>query len=443
MRKLRKVLVLVLVLMTVMASFAVTASAATPEILYMTPNANWKQSNARFAAYFFGNGEKWVSMTDSDKDGVYEVAVPAGFSKVIFCRMNPANQTNSWGNKWNQTADLTIPTNGSDHYTVKEGTWDKGAGTWSTLNSTCEHIPGEAATCTTDQVCTKCGETIVSAPGHSYDAEHSCTVCGGKASFTIAGTGKHLGTEWDTGNTANDMEYDPTTTSYIKVYENVAAGSYMFKCARDHDWGTAYPSSDKAYTVAVAGSKVTITLTGTTVDVRVEEPHEHDYKTDVTDPTCTEGGFTTYTCTICGDSYTADEVAATGHKYETDVTAPTCTQAGFTTYTCACGDTYTADEVAATGHKHEAVVTAPTCTEGGYITFTCACGDTYTDGEVAARGHKYTDGICTECGEADPNYTEPTLPPVDGEPTPAPSFFEMIMNAIIMFFLQIMALLGL
>ena len=51
--------------------------------------------------------------------------------------------------------------------------------------------------------------------------------------------------------------------------------------------------------------------------------------------------------------------------------------------------------------------------------------------------------VCTECGEADPNYTEPTLPPVDGEPTPAPSFFEIIMNAIIMFFLQIMALLGL
>ena len=74
----------------VLTSVAVlTASAATPEKLYLTPSANWKQSNARFAAYFFGNGEKWISMTDPDGDGVYEVEVPAGYPNVIFCRMNP------------------------------------------------------------------------------------------------------------------------------------------------------------------------------------------------------------------------------------------------------------------------------------------------------------------------------------------------------------------
>ena len=28
------------------------------------------------------------------------------------------------------------------------------------------------------------------------------------------------------------------------------------------------------------------------------------------------------------------------HTYTTDVTAPTCTQQGYTTYTCACGDSY-------------------------------------------------------------------------------------------------------
>ena len=28
------------------------------------------------------------------------------------------------------------------------------------------------------------------------------------------------------------------------------------------------------------------------------------------------------------------------YSYETVVTAPTCTEAGYTTYTCACGDTY-------------------------------------------------------------------------------------------------------
>jgi len=43
--------------------------------------------------------------------------------------------------------------------------------------------------------------------------------------------------------------------------------------------------------------------------------HEHVYKTVVTAPTCTEQGYTTYTCAACGDSYVADEVAAKGHTY--------------------------------------------------------------------------------------------------------------------------------
>lgn len=100
--------------------------------LYLIPNANWKIDNARFAAYFFGNGERWLDMTDTDSDGVYECELPEGYPSVIFCRMNPNATANNWSNKWNQTADLTVPTDGTNCYTVKEGTWDNGGGTWST-----------------------------------------------------------------------------------------------------------------------------------------------------------------------------------------------------------------------------------------------------------------------------------------------------------------------
>ena len=100
--------------------------------LYLVPNSNWKTSNARFAAYFFGAGETWVGMTDEDKDGTYECEIPEGYPNVIFCRMNPNASANNWDNKWNQTADLTVPTDGTNCYTVKEGSWDKGGGTWST-----------------------------------------------------------------------------------------------------------------------------------------------------------------------------------------------------------------------------------------------------------------------------------------------------------------------
>ena len=74
-----------------------------------------------------------IGMTDTDGDGIYEVNIPVGgYPSVIFCRMNPSTTANNWDNKWNQTADLAIPTDGTNLYTVAEGAWDKGNGAWST-----------------------------------------------------------------------------------------------------------------------------------------------------------------------------------------------------------------------------------------------------------------------------------------------------------------------
>ncbi len=47
-------------------------------------------------------------------------------------------------------------------------------------------------------------------------------------------------------------------------------------------------------------------------------PHTHDYESVLTQPTCTEQGYTTYTCE-CGDSYVEDYVNATGHSYKNGV----------------------------------------------------------------------------------------------------------------------------
>ena len=105
----------------------------TDTVLYLTPNSNWKVDGARFAAYFFGNGETWASMTLVEGEtNLYSVVAPDGYANVIFCRMNPANTENNWNNKWNQTSDLKVPTDGTNHYTVAEGAWDNGNGTWST-----------------------------------------------------------------------------------------------------------------------------------------------------------------------------------------------------------------------------------------------------------------------------------------------------------------------
>ena len=55
-------------------------------------------------------------------------------------------------------------------------------------------------------------------------------------------------------------------------------------------------------------------------------------------------------------------------------------------------------------HSYTAAVTAPTCTARGYTTYTCSCGDSYVDNYTDRLGHDYVNGICSRCGEADPNY---------------------------------------
>lgn len=99
--------------------------------IYLKPNSNWVKDNARFAVYTWDSESVWYDMKDSDSDGIYEVLKTNLKSNVIFCRMNPGSTANDWNNKWNQTSDLTLPTDGNNLYTVKDGTWDNGGGTWS------------------------------------------------------------------------------------------------------------------------------------------------------------------------------------------------------------------------------------------------------------------------------------------------------------------------
>ena len=111
----------------------------------------------------------------------------------------------------------------------------------------------------------------------------------------------------------------------------------------------------------------------------------HDYKATVTkQPTTTEEGIRTYTCTRCNSSYT-ESIAKLleeqhTHNYTGSITKEaTCTEAGVRTYTCSCGDSYT-ENIPATGHSYVSKVTkAATTTEEGIMTYTCSkCGHSYT-----------------------------------------------------------------
>ncbi len=173
----------------------------------------------------------------------------------------------------------------------------------------------------------------------------------------------------------------------------------------------------------------------------------HNYQTVVVNPTCTEKGYTTYTCSVCGDAYVDDYVDVLGHTYgewviDVDATCttkgskhkvcevcndtaietidslghdegvwkntilPTCIDSGLDSLHCTrCDVVLETKEIDALEHKYIVSVTEPTCIDKGYTTYKCSvCNDIYVDDYVEALGHTYgewiidVDATCTTKG---------------------------------------------
>ena len=124
--------------------------------------------------------------------------------------------------------------------------------------------------------------------------------------------------------------------------------------------------------------------------------HEAAGEGTVTAPLCTVKGYTSYSCSKCGESYRTAYTAPLGHDFCEDLdgsdnscvlTAPTCTQPGKIVRTCrrdGCSETKE-DIVPAKGHTPkdgtEQVFT-------GYKTYECAvCGKAYTVWDDDRLGH--------------------------------------------------------
>lgn len=204
MKGMKKFLAIALALVLVLSVLPMSAMAeGTGTTVYLLPNGNWTQGNAWFAAYYFGNGDGWVKLTGPDANGYYKGTIPAGYSGLIFTRMNPSSSALDWGTKWDQTMDLTTPINNSVYFAVKDGDWNNATGTWTSVPKT--------------------------------------------STYTVAGVSGLCGVNWDPAYTANDMEVKDGL--WTKVFTNVAVGNYEFKVVKDHAWGSEWPAENYKLTV--------------------------------------------------------------------------------------------------------------------------------------------------------------------------------------------------
>ena len=131
---------------------------------------------------------------------------------------------------------------------------------------------------------------------------------------------------------------------------------------------------------------------------------EHSFVEEDVPATCTEGGYTKRTCTVCSYVERVNETMPIGHRYADEITPATCTEGGYTKHTCTvCSYVMTDSETEPMGHSYVDTVIPAACTESGCTVHTCkVCNYTFSDSEVKPLGHsdKNGDGKCDICGES-------------------------------------------
>lgn len=242
-------------------------------------------------------------------------------------------------------------------------------------------------------------DTLIDALGHNY-IDGSCSVCGAVDPDYVA---PHVHSYGMTVTVPTCIERGYTT------YTCSCGDSYVdnYVDATGHTPGEWIVDREAMYETNGEKHKE-CTVCGSTVESAIIPMLKHSYVAVVTDPTCTDRGYTTHTCSKCGDSYVDSYVNALGHSYGDwyEVTAPTCTVDGLERRDCTRCERFETNVLGATGHTYSSVTTLPTCTERGYTTYTCSCGDSYVDDYVTALGHSYGEwyevvaATCTMNGSA-------------------------------------------
>ena len=308
-----------------------------------------------------------------------------------------------------------------------------------TAPKTCKNCPategealghtGERTTCNVQAICTRCHNPFGEAYGHVYNLKNTAAIyvksaatCEAPASYYYSCACGEKSTESFTDGEALNHNYtyesngdgthtatclnDPTHT---KDDESCSGGEATCdtpaECAfceeaygepAGHNWvADPAPLSGTSCTEDIRTNYTCSTCQATKTEI--EDAPGHSYEDAVTPPTCAVPGYTTHTCTECGDSYTDTPVAATGaHDWDAD---RTCT----TGHSCNdCGTTEPA-----LGHSYNVSATPATCTAAAFDTFTCSvCDDEYTVVTADALGHNIAGVTPTEVSTEGCDYQQ-------------------------------------
>ena len=103
------------------------------------------------------------------------------------------------------------------------------------------------------------------------------------------------------------------------------------------------------------------------------------------------GGYTTYTCSVCDDGYIADYTEPNGHTYTEIVNVATCVTYGYTEHICNdCGERFVTDYIAPKGHKYLDVLVPATEGSLGYTRHICVnCNYSYLSDFVTSGDAGY------------------------------------------------------
>ena len=281
-----------------------------------------------------------------------------------------------------------------------------------------------------DTWCKDCGKKILSGQAiaktenHSWDAgkvttkatcteegekTFTCSICGDKKTEKVSATG-HQHTEIRNKKEATCKETGYSGDTWCKdCGKKILSGQAIAK-TEDHSWNqgeitkepTCKEKGEKTFTCSICGNTKTEKVSTT--------DHQHMEIRNQKNPTCKEAGYSgdTY-CADCGVKISSGKTIAKTKNHNWDggviTTEPTCTERGEKTFTCTiCGNTDT-KKVNATGHSYGAykVVKEPTNKRKGLKSKTCSvCG------KIVYEGIPKTNSSPTDSSETNPDQNPQT-----------------------------------